>query len=142
MGVALSAPGGAGAPEVAGRGGGAVRSLAILGATGSIGASAIDVVERQGGRWRVHGISANTSVDETLALLLVDWPEGSGFRLVLATLAAAAMSVYGDLFESRLKRAAGRKDSSSLLPGHGGVLDRVDGVLAAMPAFAFAWAWL
>ena len=75
-------------------------------------------------------------------LLLVDLPDGYGIRLAFATLLAAAFSVYGDLFESRLKRAAGRKDSSSLLPGHGGVLDRVDGVLAAMPAFAFAWAWL
>ena len=77
-----------------------------------------------------------------LTLLLVDLPPGFGVRLALATLLSAAFSVCGDLFESRMKRAAGRKDSSSLLPGHGGVLDRVDGVLAAIPAFAFAWAWL
>ena len=90
----------------------------------------------------VWGGLATVGVLCALALLSVDWPEGSAFRLGLATLAAAAMSVYGDLFESRLKRAAGRKDSSSLLPGHGGVLDRVDGVLAALPTFAFVWAWL
>ncbi len=90
----------------------------------------------------VWGGLATVLVLLVLTLALVELPEGYAWRLTLATVAAAAFSVYGDLFESRLKRAAGRKDSSSLLPGHGGVLDRVDGVLAAMPVFAFVWAWL
>ncbi|MGA0583460.1 MAG: phosphatidate cytidylyltransferase [Castellaniella sp.] len=73
------------------------------------------------------------------------WPDSFGALLlarlgwaglVAAGVALAAWSIVGDLFESLLKRRAGVKDSSQLLPGHGGVYDRIDAVLPVAPAAA------
>ena len=62
--------------------------------------------------------------------LLAQW---SWAGLILAAVVLALFSIAGDLYESLLKRRAGVKDSSQLLPGHGGVYDRIDAVVAVVP---------
>lgn len=63
--------------------------------------------------------------------------QGLPWRLTLATPVLALLAQLGDLFESWLKRRAGVKDSGTLLPGHGGLLDRLDGVVPVAPVAAF-----
>lgn len=99
-------------------------------------------------------ISPNKTVEGLIGGLVAGVLAGIGFstlagaegaalaKVAVVSLAAASFSVIGDLFESMLKRHVGVKDSGRLIPGHGGVLDRIDGVLAALPVFALGKALL
>jgi len=86
-----------------------------------------------------EGVAGGMLLSLAVALGFNAFYGSSGWQLVLAiVLPAAMMSVVGDLLESMLKRVRGIKDSGDILPGHGGVLDRIDGVTAAVPFFSLS----
>ena len=93
----------------------------------------------------IEGLIGGLLSGLVMALAFAPWAGAAWMQLpavALVALVAVGFSVVGDLFESLLKRHVGAKDSGDLIPGHGGVLDRLDGVIAALPAFALGKAWL
>jgi phosphatidate cytidylyltransferase len=90
---------------------------------GAIGGAVLATLAFAGiGRWWLPGLEVGWTVPLALAIV--------------------ALGIVGDLFESLLKRSAGVKDSSALIPGHGGVLDRIDALLFAAPVYYVALRFL
>ena len=85
----------------------------------------------------IEGAIGGLVVATTVLTLVGPWvlPGARRAPLALLGIAIVGLGICGDLFESRLKRTAGVKDSSALIPGHGGVLDRIDALLFATPAY-------
>ena len=106
------------------------------------------------GRKLAPRISPNKTIEGVIGGLLLSVAIALAGALLIGTKAAqlpavalvavvvVLFSVVGDLFESLLKRHAGVKDSGNLIPGHGGLLDRMDSVLAALPVFVLGKEWL
>lgn len=89
-----------------------------------------------------EGLFGGLAVVALVSLAAAWWFAVPMPRIAALSLAVAAVSVVGDLGISMLKRGIGLKDTGQLFPGHGGVLDRIDSLLAALPVYVVGLRWL
>jgi phosphatidate cytidylyltransferase len=107
------------------------------------GRAKLSVLLSPGKTWvGVYAGTAAAAVWGGLVAVLLGLAPEKAMVFVALCVVTAMMSVVGDLFESLLKRRRLIKDAGSLLPGHGGLLDRIDSATAAAPIFTLGLLWL
>lgn len=89
----------------------------------------------------VYGAMFGAVAFSILGIMIFQIPVHYWVYFILLSIITVTISIVGDLFISMMKREAGVKDSGTILPGHGGILDRVDSHLAALPIFTTGLAW-
>jgi phosphatidate cytidylyltransferase len=99
----------------------------------------------------MHDVSPGKTIEGVLGALLLNfifsfflsfYVSADLLLLIIASILITLLSIFGDLYESLLKRISGIKDSGSIIPGHGGILDRIDGFCPTIPIFALIFNYL
>ena len=132
---------------------GSILIMVVLGIVWSADIGAYFAGKNFGKRKLMPNVSPNKTIEGLLGGVMTsvifvvtfcyfaDVAQQQWLLFALITIGIALFSAIGDLLESMFKREAGLKDSGSILPGHGGILDRIDSLTAAAPIFALCYAW-